>query len=40
MSFLSDDALQDAVEWNLRPGVGGGYASWPAGWPTPGELPT
>jgi hypothetical protein len=24
MSFLGDDALQEPVEWNLRPGVGGG----------------
>jgi hypothetical protein len=24
MSFLGDDALQEPVEWNLRPGVDGG----------------
>jgi hypothetical protein len=31
MSFLGGDALQKAVEWNLRPEVGGGCALWPAG---------
>jgi hypothetical protein len=25
MSFLSGDTLQEAVEWNLRPEVGGGH---------------
>jgi hypothetical protein len=30
MIFFSGDALQEAVEWNLRPGVGGGRTSWPA----------
>jgi hypothetical protein len=31
MSFLGGDALQEAVEGNPRPGVGGGSAPWPAG---------
>jgi hypothetical protein len=31
MSFLGGDALQEAVEWNPRPEVSGGRASWPAG---------
>jgi hypothetical protein len=31
VSFLGGDALQEAVEWNPRPGVGGGCAAWPAG---------
>jgi hypothetical protein len=31
VSFLGGDALQEAVEWNPRPGVGGGCAPWPAG---------
>jgi hypothetical protein len=31
VSFLGGDALQEAVEWNPRPGVGGGRAWWPAG---------
>jgi hypothetical protein len=31
MSFLGGDALQEVVEWNPRPGVGGGRAPWPAG---------
>jgi hypothetical protein len=26
VSFPSGDALEEAVEWNLRPGVGGGHA--------------
>jgi hypothetical protein len=26
MSFLGGDALQEAVEWNPSPGVGGGHA--------------
>jgi hypothetical protein len=26
VSILGDDALQEAVEWNPRPRVGGGYA--------------
>jgi hypothetical protein len=26
MSFLGGDALQEAVEWNPMPGVGGGHA--------------
>jgi hypothetical protein len=26
VSFLGGDALQEVVEWNLRPGVGGGRA--------------
>jgi hypothetical protein len=26
ISFFGGDALQEAVEWNLRPGVSGGYA--------------
>jgi hypothetical protein len=30
MSFLSGDSLQEVVEWNSRPGVGGGRAPWPA----------
>jgi hypothetical protein len=29
MSFLDGDTLQEVVEWNLRPGVGGGRAPWP-----------
>jgi hypothetical protein len=29
MSFLGGDALQEAVEWNLRPGVSGGRDPWP-----------
>jgi hypothetical protein len=28
VSFLGSDALQEAVEWNLRPGVSGGRAPW------------
>jgi hypothetical protein len=32
MSFLAGDALQEAVEGNLRPRVGGGRAPWPAGY--------
>jgi hypothetical protein len=28
MSFLSGDALQEAVEWNPRPVVSGGRAPW------------
>jgi hypothetical protein len=31
MSFLGDDAIQEAVKWKLRPGVSGGRARWPAG---------
>jgi hypothetical protein len=31
MSFLGDDALQEVVELNSRPGVGGGRTPWPAG---------
>jgi hypothetical protein len=31
MSFHGGDTLQDVVEWNLRPGVSGGRALWPAG---------
>jgi hypothetical protein len=31
MSFLGGNALQEAVEWNPRPGVGGGHAPQPAG---------
>jgi hypothetical protein len=30
MSFLGGDALQEAVEWNPRPGVDGGHSPWPA----------
>jgi hypothetical protein len=30
-SFLHGDSLQEAVEWNPRPRVGGGHALWPAG---------
>jgi hypothetical protein len=30
MSFLGSDTIQEVVEWNLRPGVGGGRAPWPA----------
>jgi hypothetical protein len=26
VSFLGGDALQEVVEWNPRPGVGGGHA--------------
>jgi hypothetical protein len=26
MSFLGGDAIQEAVEWNPRSGVGGGHA--------------
>jgi hypothetical protein len=26
VNFLGGDALQEAVEWNPRPGVGGGHA--------------
>jgi hypothetical protein len=28
VSLLGDDALQEAVEWNSRPEVSGGRASW------------
>jgi hypothetical protein len=28
MSFLGGGALQEVVECNPRPGVGGGYAPW------------
>jgi hypothetical protein len=28
MSFLCGDALQEAIEWNPRPGVSGGRAPW------------
>jgi hypothetical protein len=28
LSFLGGDALQEATEWNSRPGVGGGHAPW------------
>jgi hypothetical protein len=41
MSFLGGDALQEAVEWNPRPGVSGGRAPWPAGhmaWPVSQHL--
>jgi hypothetical protein len=31
MSFLGGDALQEAIEWNPRPGVGGGRAPWLVG---------
>jgi hypothetical protein len=31
VSFLGGDALQEVVEWNPRPGVGGGHAPWPVG---------
>jgi hypothetical protein len=31
MSFLGHDALQEVVEWTLRPRVGGGHAPWPDG---------
>jgi hypothetical protein len=31
VSFLGSDTLQEAVEWNQRPGVGGGHASWLVG---------
>jgi hypothetical protein len=31
MIFLGGDALQEAVEWNLSLGVGGGRAPWPSG---------
>jgi hypothetical protein len=30
MSFLGGDALQEAAEWNMRPGAGGDRAPWPA----------
>jgi hypothetical protein len=30
MSFIAGDALQEAVEWNLSPRVGGGLTPWPA----------
>jgi hypothetical protein len=30
MSFLGGDTLQEAMEWNPRPGVIGGPAPWPA----------
>jgi hypothetical protein len=30
-SFLGGDTLQEAVEWNPRPSVGGGRALWSAG---------
>jgi hypothetical protein len=31
VSFLGGDALQEVVEWNLRPRVSGGHAPWLAG---------
>jgi hypothetical protein len=31
MSFLGGDALNETVEGNPRPGIGGGHAPWPAG---------
>jgi hypothetical protein len=31
VSFLGSDALQEAVKWNPRHGVGGGRTPWPAG---------
>jgi hypothetical protein len=31
VSFLGDDALQEVVEWNPRPGVSGERAPWPTG---------
>jgi hypothetical protein len=31
VSFLGGDALQEAVEWNPRPRVGGGHPPWSAG---------
>jgi hypothetical protein len=31
MSFLSGDALQEAVEWNSRPGVSEGHTPWLVG---------
>jgi hypothetical protein len=31
MSFLGSDAIQEAGEWNLRLGVGGGHGPWPVG---------
>jgi hypothetical protein len=31
VSFLGGDALQEVVEWNPRPGVGGGRTTWLAG---------
>jgi hypothetical protein len=31
MSFIRSDALQEAVEWNPRPVVGGGRAPWLTG---------
>jgi hypothetical protein len=30
-SFLGGDAFHEAVEWNLRPGVGAGHTPWPVG---------
>jgi hypothetical protein len=41
MSFLGGDALQEAVESNMRPGVGGGCAPWSTGymaWPAGQHL--
>jgi hypothetical protein len=31
VSFLGGDALQEAVEWSPRPGVGGGRTPWLTG---------
>jgi hypothetical protein len=31
VSFLGGDALQEVVEWNPRPGVGGGRNPWLTG---------
>jgi hypothetical protein len=31
MSFLDGDAVQETVEWNPRPRVGGGHAPRPVG---------
>jgi hypothetical protein len=31
VSFLGGDALQEVIEWNLRPELSGGHAPWPAG---------
>jgi hypothetical protein len=31
VSFLTDDALEEAAECNPRPRVGGGHTPWPAG---------